>query len=508
MFAEVTDTSFMRERLTALDALARSSPALALSEASHLAETLLREFGHSLDAEQLETELRQATDLDTQLLENTLDAIVDKQPKAIATPSGHVVEPQEQAERLRQLIADARASQPTTHKLSAWLTIELEADTRMMNLLACASASGIDLTPLVPTGSAKLTHLDDETLTDQWSRIQGEFDPSRILTTFAEEISKLPQDYLASGSAEALRRKISDYVLAVKPSIVASRYLRGISSYPSSALGPARLLCINSTVVPLEHDADRLDLVHTLGGLAALWRDVFGKDRRSLGALLGVSHESQLLAGTDPQDAQKKLLAIGAPERAAGAIYTLRSLLGSIERRGGPAAPLISALRRYQLSLEVLAPDSSRSIARLGELTLQKQLSSFLITQGIYTEGTKFGRLQSDLVTTAHANAAVIEVKLNRAAKPPTLASVRANLSQLQDYLESRPSRSRGVLVIYNLSSTFLQPPHRWVRGRYWITVVNLGAATGSQRKRSLLLREGVGNELLSGVTSDGDLAQ
>jgi hypothetical protein len=75
---------------------------------------------------------------------------------------------------------------------------------------------------------------------------------------------------------------------------------------------------------------------------------------------------------------------------------------------------------------------------------------------------------------------------------------LKASLAQLQDYMDRRVARPRGVLVIYNLSGTLLVGPGVWLKGRYWITAINLGSATGSRRRRSLVIEESKGPDVFT----------
>lgn len=73
MRVELIDSTFYRERLDALETLARAAPAFAIEEARHLLELILREAGPSMDLEALETELGEATNLDVDSLASAGD---------------------------------------------------------------------------------------------------------------------------------------------------------------------------------------------------------------------------------------------------------------------------------------------------------------------------------------------------------------------------------------------------------------------------------------------------
>lgn len=136
---------------------------------------------------------------------------------------------------------------------------------------------------------------------------------------------------------------------------------------------------------------------------------------------------------------------------------------------------------------------------------MQKKLCRFLVEQGVYAEGTKFGPFETDLLASVRAMATVIEVKRYRATTRPTVKTLRANLAQLQDYMDKRTARPTGALVVYNFTPTLVVAPNRWIRGRYWICIVNLGKATGSARRSTLGARTQMSDVEVTQLRQQGD---
>lgn len=168
--------------------------------------------------------------------------------------------------------------------------------------------------------------------------------------------------------------------------------------------------------------------------------------------------------------------------------------------------PIERALLQYKLGYEVMLPDSRKRIPKgTHELKLQKELCKFLLERNVFTFGTQFGQSEVDLMQQQPGDTLVIEAKIYR--RSASSSSLRANLAQLQNYMDQQEFTSRGVLVIYNLTNTLLLPrERRWIRGRYWILPINLGTDTPSRRKRSLMFEEGRDGELLQVVKNDASV--
>jgi hypothetical protein len=409
--------------------------------------------------------------------------------------------PKKEFERLEEALTSLEQQQARPSN-EAWFHLELQVDHILMRLLICTAGADADLSPLVENATGKLSLLSEGTLVEQWGRVQSEFDPDRVLPHFDEQSPLLPQPFLELPSSGKLRHKLASYVIQLKPKLVAERIRKGLFSHPSDALGPARLLAINTTVTALERDVLRLDLARSVGRVVAVWTHILNKKESALATLLGLEPGTRLMAGPDVRKARTQLGK--ASEPAAAAIYEVERFLAAVERLSGSKSGVETALRRHKMGLEVGLPESAVEVRGANELKLQKRLCRFLLEHGLYVEGTKFGPFESDLVASVRAIATVIEVKLFGAGSRPVVKSFRSALAQLQDYMDKRPVRPSGVLAVYNLSDVLIVPPNRWIRGRYWITVVNLGLATGSRRRATLTLEEDQsGRELIVGHTNN-----
>jgi hypothetical protein len=508
MNVEAVDTDFYQAQLDSILRLADSAPSVARREVAHIIELLLLETSRRLDFEEIERELVAATEIDVLVLKEAM-AILHKCPlRQVSINAQRSIVPEEEFQRLEQALASLQGQQ-VLHHLEAMLRLEILINNPLMDLLICAAAADADVSPLIQIGATKLAHIREDYLVELWARVQSEFDPDRVMPSFDATSKILPPRFLELSEGAALRQKIAEYAIKIKPALVVERIAAGLQTYPVDALGPGRLLAINNKSMPIERDPLRLDLARAVSRLSAAWSGLLGRDIRELSGLTGVRAKTRLLSGPDVMDAKEEFAgalksSAGESTAAAIAVYYAKRFLASVERLTGSSSTIADALRCHKLGLEVTIPDSARRFKGKSELTLQKELCKFLLEQGHYSEGTKFGPFETDLVATSRAVATVVEVKLYTKERSPSERTVRANLSQLQDYMDKRPVRPRGALVLYNMSDTLVVAPNRWIRGRFWITAVNLGLATGSRRQSTLTLEEALaGDELLVGYRND-----
>ncbi len=491
MRIEYADLEHYRHRLETLLHVAVEDPEYSVSEARWLAELILLQIVPALDLQALENELAAATDNDLAALEAAVAQLEPQELPELRLP-GLTIDPRQAMNELSEALSLLRAKQRTLDPISAALEIE-SADSRVTDLLVCAIATERKLAALEEVGEAKLKHFSELDLARLWASVQREFEPRGLGAPFDREA--VPAGFLNLDAPAKLQRKLAQYIVSLKPALILARLNRGLFRDPRESMGPARLLLLNSVVVPLESDPVRLDLVRSLGRLSALWRQLMRGSATDLVRLLRLPLESHLVGGSHFHAASSCFAKVPVGRSGVVAVHELLGLLTAIQNLEGSRAPVVQALLHYKLGLEVGLPES-RAEVDAPERTLQKRLCRWLLAKGLYAEGTKFGCFESDFLVTVGALATILEVKVYK-RNAPTESSLRANLAQLQDYMDKRPVRPRGVLVLYNLSSLLLIEPKRWIRGRYWIVCVNLGDATGSRRRGTLVLEEGTGDQLL-----------
>ncbi|WP_437302823.1 hypothetical protein [Sorangium sp. So ce388] len=498
MRADPADFEYYERRLEALRQLPPASAKLTLDELGALAERLVFEISPSLDLLQVEQDLKTVDDLDIGALREATSLLAGFQLSDVPVTSERTISFNEELSKLQELIEELQDQQPSLHLREAWFRLEMLADRHLFYILLCAAAANADVSPLVERAREKLRHLPEVTLVTLWARVQREFERDGIGPPMRSDAPDVPPGFLNLGSAEELAHKLALYAFSIKPRLVVDRFNEGVYSYGLDSMGPARMLAINTNASTIGRELRTVDFSRAISRFSALWSTILNRQISELAELVGLPTKSRLLSGTQAKDASNAFKDVPMPERPALAVYELQHFILLVQRYSSPSSSLVQALMQHKLGLEVTLPESAARIAGKGELLLQKELCRFLLERGIYSEGTKFGPFEADLFAQVRAQAYILEAKLVTAAKPPTEAMVRGSLAQLQDYMDKRVVRPRGILVIYNLSDTLLNGPGLWLRGRYWVAAINLGTGTGSRRRRSLVIEERTGPELFA----------
>jgi hypothetical protein len=178
-------------------------------------------------------------------------------------------------------------------------------------------------------------------------------------------------------------------------------------------------------------------------------------------------------------------------------IYELKKIIEAVDSFLTYESPVERAMTQYKLGTEIMAPDNIKALSRKHELRLQKELCRFLLERGIFTVGTKFGRSETDLLANLPDEGYIIEVKVYKNTSRISEKTIKSALVQLQSYMDQNPTRTRGILVIYNFSSTLISAPREWVGGRFWFLPINLQKQPPSGRTRSLVIERGDGDDLI-----------
>ena len=114
----------------------------------------------------------------------------------------------------------------------------------------------------------------------------------------------------------------------------------------------------------------------------------------------------------------------------------------------------------------------------------------------------KFGLSETDLFAEA-PDTYILETKLFRKTASLGEVAIKNSLVQLQSYMDQSPKAPRGVLIVYNLTSSLLLAPRQWIQGRYWVLPINLQEAPPSGRKRSLSVEPGKGQQLIEVIVME-----
>lgn len=371
------------------------------------------------------------------------------------------------------------------------LEVRLNLDSDPLEyLLLCAASDGADLTPIIEIVRNKLNLVDEDSIVDVWSRIQSEFSLDRVCFMHADS-DIIPVNWLRTTTMDDLKHKIAHYVVDLKPRLTLRMYEAGRDGLPFTGTpSVARLLslAVSAAVKPISQV--KLDLARSLGRLHSYWVEILSQKRINFHRALGLGDN---ISFADSQEHQ------GAVEQVSGKdtdterliLYEVKKIVRATHSLSVYESPVEKALTQYKLGLEVMAPESIDDLSEKNELRLQKRLCRFLLERGIFAVGTKFGRSEIDLLAELPNDGYVIETKVYKHRPGITERTLKSNLTQLQAYMDQSPTRRRGILVIYNFTSTVVSAPRHWVGGRFWFLPINLQREPPSGRSRSLTIEAG-----------------
>lgn len=376
------------------------------------------------------------------------------------------------------------------------LSIRLHFGSRaLMDLMLCAAAAQADLTPVISLARQKLDLLDDYQVIDVWSDIQRELSPDRS-NSMEIDADILPENWLRTTTIPETKEKIANYAVSLKPRLELAMFKAGRHWIPHDAPSLAVMLSWSASAAAVRTSQFELDLASALARLRSYWLNVLAQPRIDFDRALGLSDGESFLDSKEYQGAASKITrADRNAERLI--IYELKKIIRAVDSFLTYESPVERALTQYKLGAEVMAPDNIKALSRKHELRLQKELCRFLLERGIFTVGTKFGRSETDLLANLPDEGYIIEAKVYKNTARVSEKTIKSDLVQLQSYMDQNPTRTRGILVIYNFSSTLISAPRQWVAGRFWFLPINLQQKPPSGRNRSLVVERGDGDDLI-----------
>jgi hypothetical protein len=449
-------------------------------------ETLLY-VAKSLDLRDLNARLEAIAVLDVAALQNAvgiLQATDLDGPLALSAET--TLQPPDVVADLAQAVDNLAEHFAEMDELGLAVTIDFKVGRRFDDALMCAANAGAEVNDLLALARDKISLLNDEQLSGVWNRVQREFDPDR-LHRMQDPESILPENFLRFDSTENVRDKVARYLVQLRPRLILAMSRIGQTTIPVEAIPLSRVLSWQSAEASEPVSAQEELLAQSLARLASLYTRFFYKDIAEVVSLLRVPAGSRILSGPEFKKAEVEFGQQGGPSREA-VFFELRKIARIVDSVVTYESSVERALRQYKLGLEVMTPEILKSFDGKGELLLQKELCRFLLERNIFAVGTKFGRSETDLMTEEIGERYILETKLFRPQVSLRPAAIKHALVQLQTYLDQSPSTSRGILVIFNLTTSLLTAARKWIRGRYWILPINLQIEPPSGRKRSLAI--------------------
>jgi hypothetical protein len=365
----------------------------------------------------------------------------------------------------------------------------------LMDLLLCAAVVKADLTPIVQLARKKLELLDDYQVMDVWSRVQREFSPE-TLDAMEVDSDILPENWVRTTTLPEITEKIANYLVILKPRLELVMFKTGRHLIPHDAPSLALLLSLSESAAATPILPFELDLASALGRLRSYWEKVLIQSPIDFDRALGLSLGESFLDCKEYQGVASNVTR-ATPNSDRLIIYELKKIIRATDSFLTYESPVEKALSQYKLGIEVIAPDNIKGLVRKKELRLQKELCRFLLERGVFTVGTKFGRSETDLLANFPDEGFIIEAKVYKQKTRLTEKTIKSNLVQLQSYMDQNPTRTRGILVMYNFSSTLISAPRQWIAGRFWFLPINLQQERPSGRNRSLVIERGDGDDVI-----------
>ena len=496
-------------------ALALLEPLIARTDVSEYARERLRVLGMDLfrsirsiaDVTRLEQGALAEVGRDFALVEAQVDALAGLGPEGYVATEPQYPALVESFARAKTLLSTTKTQMADIEPLEIGLRLELVVDrvlTRALGLLRPQSVVGKQVLEAV---ARKLTLVSDEECLRLWAKISAEVQPSSDPWSARIPIDPVVVDraFFLLGGSKPLRELIAQYLIEVRPRLVESASRAGQPSFPFPPIAIAQILSWTKSSLTLSAKEERLaGHIMLLAYLLSTRMDV---DRNELAGLLGLPASARILNGQAERKAKKLV-----PEAAATlvvfseckSVVNLLSIVGRATRE-----PEIELLIRYKLSAEVGLPTSRARFAGQNEVALQRALSAFLIEHGCFAVGTKFGPAETDLVMGSAVDPLVVEVKLF--SERPSPSAIKRAFVQVLSYMDQAPYKSRGALVLFNLSEVPIIVPKEFV-SRVAFIAVNLPQKTPSGRVAAVEVRAGQsGNQLLEVLSvgwPEGDMGK
>lgn len=399
----------------------------------------------------------------------------------------------------RRLVKDTQVQLPEIEPIEIGLHLELVVDRAITWSLALLRQPNATTGALGAAVARKLELLSDDECLRLWAKITAEVQPS--VDPWSARIPLDPtvidRTFFLLGGSDSLRSLISRYLVEIRPRLVRAAGRAGQASFPFPPAAIAQVLCWTGNQTTLSMREERL--VSHIMLLSFLLAKRMGADRSDLCGLLGLTADARLLNGQSERTATKLVPDTATTLVVLSECKSALSLLAALA--SAAREPEIELLVRYKLAAEVGLPASRARFKGQREVALQRQLSAFLIEHGTFAVGTKFGPAETDLVAGNAFDPLVIEVKVFR--NKPRPKAVHDAFVQACSYMDQAPLKSRGALVLFNLSDVPIVAPREFI-ARVAIVAINLAERTPSKRDEFIEVRAAERGQGLLEVLSVG----
>jgi hypothetical protein len=407
--------------------------------------------------------------------------------------------------RLRQNLQELESEDLPQDALTRFASLTLILSKRFSDLQLGTTVTGPHVDVLEAELRKAIALWSDESVLLQLQECRAEFSTLPSMMAFPDSLAP-PQLFAAAGVEEA-RGAIVSYIARSRPVIVQQWLREQGEQWPDRAPSLASIIgqSRDSELAPLPRVPTRAerDAFEAVLRIVSLAMQVWPQVDEELQLALGVKRRLRNLRTVSDWVVRWQ------KNKGADFVNLLLFEMKALSRAlgvWGQSTGIDAVLRGYKLRNEVAChPPHPELDDSLHELRFQKHVCAYLLDNGIPSFGTKFGRLETDLIVDMHRGdeGFVIEAKKIKSLSSvaQAIAAINQGFIQLKKYMNDTPTVRRGVLLVFSFAPIVVTYPHEWIRHQFRVVVVDLANLPPSKRSSSLSLAEGSvssGSELLA----------
>jgi hypothetical protein len=331
----------------------------------------------------------------------------------------------------------------------------------------------------------KLTLFPDSFIKDKWFRVKNMIKRKRFNKS-DKYFEEYPEDFFKNDiSIEEIKENYALFLVKLLPGFIKKLITSGEKGYPMIDVGIFTILASSKN---LSEPVSQLEasIMRCFSMIAAAYETSTPHKAEELRKSLQMAENNYIFKseefGSYTKSFTKAQLSIKNIHqiliRLTKYIKIYKDLNTNID----------NVLLRYKLGQEVLGEDHHKFISTKNEIYIQRHISKFLIENNVISYGIVNGRNQIDLYTNDHFNETeyVIEVKLLKGHQSYLSTSkINSFMTQLLSYMD-QINQSKGILIIYNLSSDLILVPSEWFKEKVKIIAINQCKDTPSGRSRTV----------------------
>lgn len=372
------------------------------------------------------------------------------------------------------------------------LRIELAADSAFSKLLMNPKNTNKIYEPLQNLVKEKLRLLKDDQIYKLWNLVLQDTNTENDVFVKIDN-SLIKKDFFNPKTINQIIDSISKYVTKIRPRSILRMWEEGTNGTPLILPGVIKILSWQDSKSFFGLSSIQYSIFRCLSRIIYLWKEIRPSqiyykihDTEVVSQIFNIPKDSRIFDGPEVHEIEKSCTDHN-PDNIALLIFELEKLLNLTTQLSSKSTPTLEILNRFKLGLEILNPKSRSTLIKKNELILQKELCQYLLHNGIYSYGKKFGQSEIDLIIDTSHEHIVIETKIYK--KLPSDSQIKRHFVQLQSYLDQH-AKYQGVLIIYNFTNTLFTTDLKWIQNRFLILPINLTSKTASSRFESIQISE------------------